>query len=367
MLENYVSVRFTQKLRAMTLRSSSWVGSFAISIPFCLLFVLYTYSSLDLKRDTKNAVSSLTTIPVPNPQQPSYLNDDEFMEIMKVRQHERVLQVRSVCTNYEQNQCLGKSRSANIKSLYSKNYNYTICRMQKVASSNWLRAVLVMDGFYSVEDALNQTVHGRDVVQFTYRNRQLSIKPREERNAFWETSLNIITVRNPFHRVVSAYREKFLTLNRTKFSENYHKTVANEVQTLGRVYRKDRLQQSRWFPEPTFEDFVNFLVRSKSASANDIHWLPFTQHCEPCIYDYDVIVKLETLDSDMRYLRKLLNVPHKFDDVFLMPKKPYVYDVGDYFQNLDPDLVAMLYKRYEQDFKIFGYAKPDFVPNLCPK
>jgi len=328
---------------------------------FLILFVLYAYLSVYETKDL-----TVTLVRYSN-QSKETSSDDEFMEIMKVRHQERIQQARSICQSSEKYKCL-LSDAPNVKSLYSEKYKYTICRIQKVASSNWLRAVLVMDEFHTVDDAYNHKVTGADIVQFTYQHRQLNkIHDTAQIRKIWDESLNIITVRNPFERLVSAYRDKFVTKENATHavSQHYHVKVARQVQSAGQRYRKDPQERGVWYRDPTFEDFVNYLVHSDPDKKYDVHWMTYMQHCKPCIFKYDVIVKLETQDSDMKYLRRLLNVPEKFNDVFLMPKRPAAYDFREYYRNLDPELISKLYKIHEIDFKIFGYPRPKFVPEKC--
>ena len=47
----------------------------------------------------------------------------------------------------------------------------------------------------------------------------------------------IITVRNPFDRLVSAYREKMMPSKSVHASKYYHVQVAKQVQTVGMKYR----------------------------------------------------------------------------------------------------------------------------------
>ena len=123
--------------------------------------------------------------------------------------------------------------------------------------------------------------------------------------------------------------------------------------------------RTEWLSYPTFEDFINFILHSNQGNSQDVHWMQYWTACSPCIYDYDAIVKLESLDSDMRYLREVLNVPPVYNDIFLMPKKNNTYDSSDFFKSIDECLVLQLYERYRKDFEIFGYAKPDYVADAC--
>ena len=55
----------------------------------------------------------------------------------------------------------------------------------------------------------------------------------------------------------------------------------------------------------SFEDFVNFLIYSNPRGnlRNDANWRTYTATCTPCENRYDVIIKLETLEEDLKYLK----------------------------------------------------------------
>ncbi|KAK8732959.1 hypothetical protein OTU49_006679, partial [Cherax quadricarinatus] len=61
---------------------------------------------------------------------------------------------------------------------------------------------------------------------------------------------------------------------------------------------------------PTFTDFCHYVADSLEAwlldpdgySRPDQHWMPITYICSPCIIDYTVYSKLETMESDTRFI-----------------------------------------------------------------
>jgi len=53
---------------------------------------------------------------------------------------------------------------------------------------------------------------------------------------------------------------------------------------------------------PTFEEFVSYLKDANNTNRNgeDNHWNSFDVICQPCRNVYDVIVKIETIEEDLR-------------------------------------------------------------------
>lgn len=48
---------------------------------------------------------------------------------------------------------------------------------------------------------------------------------------------------------------------------------------------------------PVFEEFVSYVLDEwKAQRPLDMHWTPYTGFCTPCKFNFDVILKFETLD-----------------------------------------------------------------------
>lgn len=65
------------------------------------------------------------------------------------------------------------------------------------------------------------------------------------------------------------------------------------------------MDKSRTEKYPVFEEFVSYILDEVKAKRSlDMHWTPYTTFCTPCKFNFDVILKFETLDvSKMLILR----------------------------------------------------------------
>ena len=167
-------------------------------------------------------------------------------------------------------------------------------------------------------------------------------------------------MRNPFNRLVSAYFDKMLTT-----SPGYTKVYRLKSRTINKNFRHLRQNVTERNQtddgNATFEDFVNFLVRSKAKM--DSHWNLFFTRCTPCYTQYDYIVKFETLNNDMEYLKQKLNISTYHRQAFF-PKKNYKTNwdlVKKTFKTIPKELGLKLYEKYRIDFEMFGYEKPDWL------
>lgn len=68
---------------------------------------------------------------------------------------------------------------------------FTICLMQKVASSNWLRAVMVADGFYTKQQMMKD-IRGNDAIEYAHKHRSIkSINSSLEEGLLWKEYSNV--------------------------------------------------------------------------------------------------------------------------------------------------------------------------------
>ncbi|XP_045137165.1 LOW QUALITY PROTEIN: carbohydrate sulfotransferase 11-like [Portunus trituberculatus] len=120
------------------------------------------------------------------------------------------------------------------------------------------------------------------------------------------------------------------------------------------------LQQSI---EPTFPEFVRYLIDTDLTLYADDHWMPYHLSCTPCLLDFDVIAKFETLDRDQAYL---LQKTHLQDRLKLswrhLTKGNRTIDVvKKYFADVPKKHLLSLYGKYRLDFEMFDYSVADYL------
>jgi hypothetical protein len=167
-------------------------------------------------------------------------------------------------------------------------------------------------------------------------------------------------VRNPWSRLVSAYLNKCLTLN--KISERFLRSLGqgNEVEQ-GRVLR---LQ-----PTVTFRQFVHFLSTGNSRQF-DVHWRP--QYLFLRDNRFDFIGRVEQLENDFAKVSARLGIDHPLghinvtrydrqssDDIVADCTPQQLQARGaypDYRQFYPPDLQQLVGQIYARDIELFGYS-----------
>ena len=101
----------------------------------------------------------------------------------------------------------------------------------------------------------------------------------------------LIGPRHPASRLVSAYRNKLESRNASRAAPHFYTTYSSQIiKYIGISYiaifvfyissslRKSRGSFSPGDPEPTFAEFVRYLV-STPVHQYDMHWAPIARRC----------------------------------------------------------------------------------------
>lgn len=150
---------------------------------------------------------------------------------------------------------------------------------------------------------------------------------------------------------MSAYRDK---LENKQDREYYYKRFGRHI------VLKYRRSDNQTRLEPTFEEFLRFVVKEKYF---DEHWLPYYRTCEPCILHYDYILKFETLERDQNFfiedanLTKYLYKETNYHPQNSNPRGKTTREVlNKYLKEIPRQILNKIYKIYENDFKLFDYS-----------
>ncbi|KAG8225636.1 hypothetical protein J437_LFUL013674 [Ladona fulva] len=192
-------------------------------------------------------------------------------------------------------------------------------------------------------------------------------------------SLSFLIVRDPFERLLSAYRNKI-----EGFRHKFYRKVAREMIAKFRLkttpapgaHRSSGIEKS-----PTFSEFVSWVISCakkvhsrKSGTYSGIpgfdeHWAPYFRFCTPCAVNFTVIAKTETLAEDEEYIIEKTGIgpalgrTRQGREVRSRPREAVNAAVGGrtedllprYYRTLRREQLDALYDIYQIDFKMFGY------------
>ncbi|XP_033023273.1 carbohydrate sulfotransferase 12 [Lacerta agilis] len=242
------------------------------------------------------------------------------------------------------------------------------CYVPKVACTNWKRVMIVlseslMDQGVPYADPLDiprEHVHNTST-HFTFNKfwRRYGKFSRHLMKIKLKKYTKFLFVRDPFVRLISAFRSKFELEN-----EEFYRRFAIPMLKLYSNHTSLPTSVSDAFEaglRVSFSDFIQYLLdpRTEKLAPFNEHWRQVYRLCHPCQIEYDFVGKLETLDEDAAHLLQLLKVEHllRFPPSYRNRTASSWED--DWFAKIPVDWRRQLYKLYEADFVLFGYPKPE--------
>ncbi|KAJ4931723.1 hypothetical protein JOQ06_010163 [Pogonophryne albipinna] len=246
------------------------------------------------------------------------------------------------------------------------------CYVPKVACSNWKRLMIVLS-----ESLLQDGVPQRDPLSIP-KDLVHNSSMHFTFNKFWKRYgkfakhlmkvklkkyTKFIFVRDPFVRLISAYRNKFELPNANfylRFAQVMLRRYANQPTPPASADEAFGMGI-----HPSFPNFLQYLLdpqTEKEMPFNE-HWRQVYRLCHPCQIQYDFVGHLETAEEDAEHLLRQLKV----DNVVEFPTSRRNFTAStleaDWFNTVPLETRKELYKLYEPDFRLFGYDKPDSILN----
>ncbi|KAM8765072.1 carbohydrate sulfotransferase 12 [Rhynchonycteris naso] len=242
------------------------------------------------------------------------------------------------------------------------------CYVPKVACTNWKRVMIVLS-----ESLLDRGAPYRDPLDIP-REYVHNSSTHLTFNKFWrrygkfsrhlmkvklQKYTKFLFVRDPFVRLISAFRSKFELEN-----EEFYRKFAVPMLRAYANHSSPPASVSEAFGaglRVSFAHFIQYLLdpRTETLAPFNEHWRQVHRLCHPCQIEYDFVGKLETLDQDAAQLLRLLKV----DRLLRFPpsyrnRTASSWEEG-WFSKIPLAWRQQLYKLYEADFVLFGYPKPE--------
>ena len=138
--------------------------------------------------------------------------------------------------------------------------------------------------------------------RFKNRHKLLSRYPSDQQRQKWETYFKFTFVREPFERILSAYKDKFVYPRFPRPMLELHGRAI--LRTVRPNASKSALDK---FDDITFREFIEYLVTKgsdKTTPVMDWHWDNYVNICGMCAVNYDFIGHYETFDQDLADFRE---------------------------------------------------------------
>ena len=164
------------------------------------------------------------------------------------------------------------------------------------------------------------------------------------------THFKFLLVRDPFHRLLSGYKDKFFGKNR-RYSNRFRQMIVKALRP------QDEEKVATETNNVTFTEFLTYLLSDGNPMIRDGHWKQVENLCFPCAFDFDFIGHFETLQEDADYLLSKAG----FNDRVKFPvvrTSQVSRDFLMYYSEVPPEIILKLGEAFRSDFEMFGYAFP---------
>ncbi|XP_073446570.1 carbohydrate sulfotransferase 10 isoform X1 [Dendrobates tinctorius] len=275
---------------------------------------------------------------------------------------ERLELLRSVCRNdYLRNVSHSFISKFVLDRIFvSDKHRILFCQTPKVGNTQWKKVLIVLNGaFSSIEDIPENVVHDHEKNGLPRLSSYSRSDVQERLNSYFK----FLIVRDPFERIISAYKDKFV--RNPRFEPWYKHNIAP---VIIRKYRKYRTESRGGLQ---FQDFVRYLgdpnhkFLDLQFGDHIIHWVTYVELCAPCEINYNVVGHHETLEEDAPYILREAGIDRLVSYPSIPPgiTKYNQSKVEYYFSKVAKRDIKRLYERFEGDFKLFGYKEPTFLFN----
>ncbi|XP_069028865.1 carbohydrate sulfotransferase 8-like [Embiotoca jacksoni] len=225
------------------------------------------------------------------------------------------------------------------------------CEVPKAGCSNWKRVLMVLGGSAtSTRDIPHDAAH--------YANHLRRLESYDDAGiAERLRSYNkVLFVREPFERLVSAFRDKFESPN-----SYYHPVFGRPI--ISRYRANATRAALRTGAGVTFREFVQYLLDVRRPVGMDIHWQPVSQLCNPCLLRYTFIGKFERLQQEADFLLRSVAAPPnltfpEFKDRNPLAERTSSRITQKYFSLLNATERQKAFDFYYMDYLMFDYPKP---------
>ncbi|XP_072336928.1 carbohydrate sulfotransferase 12-like [Scyliorhinus torazame] len=288
-------------------------------------------------------------------------------------QHERKRKIKDVCAD---SSITFSGKNRNFEDIPNKELDHLIvddrhgiiyCYVPKVACTNWKRIMILLSGSilkqgspYHVPLEIPRDLVHNSTSHFTFSKfwKRYGKFSKHLMKVKLKKYTKFLFVRDPFVRLISAFRSKFGIKN-----EDFYSHFAIPMLQLYANYSDPPPSVNEAFSagiKPTFVNFIQYLLdpRTEKDRPFNEHWRQVYRLCHPCQINYDFIGKLESLDEDASYLLKLLNVEKFVQFPPSLRNRTVSSWEEDWFSKIPVAWREKLYELYQPDFVVFDYPKP---------
>lgn len=276
---------------------------------------------------------------------------EEILKKVTERQEARKQRLKNYCRQHT-GQTLPWNKPQELKSfLVDDNYTFIYCAVPKVASTSWKVALLSLRNINATKSLNLSAVHHAEHWRLLSQYNPTDLSNRTA------THFKFVFVREPFHRLLSGYKDKFIKIeNRDPYKEHRRMIVKAVRPQDEKVAHRDN-------NNITFTEFLKFILTKSHPLTRDPHWRPIQELCFPCAFDFDFIGHFETLEEDATYI---LNKEQFNNRVAIQSSNPTsaFSDFMRFYSQVPREVIYRVGEAFRDDFEMFGYPFPGPMKSL---
>ncbi|XP_078343580.1 carbohydrate sulfotransferase 11-like [Oculina patagonica] len=270
------------------------------------------------------------------------LTTEDIFATAEERQKTRKQQLEKYCLEHiDQNPVPSIQQLTEI--VFDDDNKYIYCAVPKVATTTMRRMLL------SLRNDSDKSANAHTPRLW----KCMSAYNTSENSKRLATHFKFMFVREPFHRLLSGYKDKFFGKNR-RYTNRLRQTIIKayrpqDVETVGTKTNN-----------VTFTEFLKYIVTSSNRNP---HWRQYQQICFPCTLKFDFIGHFETLGDDVAYMLKKAGID---DRVAFPPVRSSRADSDfiTYYSQVPREIISKLGEAFRSDFDMFGYNFPGPLKHL---
>lgn len=267
-------------------------------------------------------------------------------------QESRRRRLADICAKYQPGVTEQRVSQRQVSRVYVEDRSRLLyCEVPKAGCSNWKRVLMVLGG-----SATSTRDIPHDAVHYGNHLRRLESYDSTGIAARLRSYTKVLFVREPFERLVSAFRDKFESPN-----TYYHPVFGRPI--ISRYRTNATRTALRTGAGVTFREFIQYLLDVRRPVGMDIHWEPVSQLCNPCLLRYDFIGKFESLEEDANFVLQSVGAPVNLTFPDFKDRNPLAERTSSritqrYFSQLNATERQRAFDFYYMDYLMFDYPKP---------
>ncbi|XP_029378768.1 carbohydrate sulfotransferase 8-like isoform X2 [Echeneis naucrates] len=279
------------------------------------------------------------------------VGEEEQLRLVRLQEFRRRL-LREACAKYHPGVIKRPVSVRQVSRVFVEDQSRLLyCEVPKAGCSNWKRVLMVLGG-----SAISTRDIAHDVAHYANHLRRLESYDRAGITERLHSYTKVLFVREPFERLVSAFRDKFESPN-----SYYHPVFGRPI--ISRYRANATRTALHTGAGVTFREFVQYLLDVHRPVGMDIHWEPVSQLCHPCLLRYDFIGKFESLEDEANFLLRSVGAPRNLTFPDFKDRNPLAERTSSritqkYFSQLNATERQKAFDFYYMDYLMFNYPKP---------